>query len=514
MKATLSFRRRALIKSIAGGAALATGVVRALTQDEVGSPASRLADQWRALSRVGYGPTPERVLALQGAPSAKAWALEQVDLAFAASRTPPRLAPDLAGINGPLPQLFAGQQQERQARAQLKAGDAPEQADIPAFRRMDFSGPSDPVYFNRGMVAQAAAWRLGSSSQPAEENPLLARMTEFWFNHLNIYAGKGPVRAFTGHYVINVARAHALGKFEDMLLASARHPAMLHYLDQVRSVAGDGRMGDGRGLNENYARELMELHTLGVEGGYSQSDVRELARILTGWTVDPNASSGFRFAMRMHDTGSKTLMGRKYPDGVFGGGEREGEQAIRWLAHQPQTARRISLRLAQFFVSDTPPPALVAQLAQSFQNSQGDMRVVLQALLSSAEFWKAENRLFKTPMDFACSALTAIQVVPRGGADALPDRRQLALTVGFLAQAGQPVHGWQTPDGYKTDAATWLAPEALTRRADYALAVGRMAGDMEFLQAFLTASTRATIAQERPVLRAGLRLASPDFMYK
>ncbi|MCY7306297.1 MAG: DUF1800 domain-containing protein, partial [Rhodoferax sp.] len=276
MKAVLSISRRAVIRNLAGGVALATGAVRALTPDEVGGPAARLADQWRAMSRVGYGPTPERVSALQGAASPKAWALEQIDLAYASSKTPPGLAPDLVGINAPLPQIFAGQQQERQARAQLKAGDAPEQADIPAFRRMDFSGPADPLYFNRSMVAQAAAWRLGSSSQPAQENPLLARMTEFWFNHLNIFAGKGPVRAFTGHYVINVARAHALGKFEDMLLASARHPAMLHYLDQVRSVAGDGRGGDGRGLNENYARELMELHTLGVDGGYSQKDVREL----------------------------------------------------------------------------------------------------------------------------------------------------------------------------------------------------------------------------------------------
>ncbi|MCY7307129.1 MAG: DUF1800 family protein, partial [Rhodoferax sp.] len=159
-------------------------------------------------------------------------------------------------------------------------------------------------------------------------------------------------------------------------------------------------------------------------------------------------------------------------------------------------------------------PALVAQLAQTFQNSQGDMRVVMQALLSSPEFWKAENRLFKTPMDFACSALTAVQ----GGAGAqpvaAPERRHLVLTAGFLAQAGQPVHGWQTPDGYKTDAATWLAPEALTRRADYALAVGRMAGDMEFMQPFLSANTRANIARERPPLRAGLMLASPDFMYK
>ncbi|MEO8122324.1 MAG: DUF1800 domain-containing protein, partial [Rhodoferax sp.] len=382
--------------------------------------------------------------------------------------------------------------------------------DSPANRRMDFSGPADPLYFSRSMVQKAAAWRLGASSQPDEENPLLARMTEFWFNHLNIYAGKGAVRPFAGHYVVNVARAHALGKFEDLLLASARHPAMLHYLDQFQSVAdgSNGGQGKRRGLNENYARELMELHTLGVAGGYSQTDVRELARVLTGWTVGPNEPDGFRFVQRLHDTGNKVVMGHKYPDGLFGGGEREGEQAIRMLARHPKTAQRISLRLAQFFVSDNPPPALVSQLAQTFLSSQGDMRVVLRALLESPEFWNPDNKLFKTPMDFACSALAAVN-----GSDT-PDRRNLLLTAGFLVSAGQPLHGWQTPDGYKFDAATWLAPEALTRRADYALAVARQAYDMEFLLPYLSAATRAGIAQEKPALRAGLALASPDFQYK
>jgi uncharacterized protein (DUF1800 family) len=465
------------------------------------------------MSRIGYGPTPGLVRAVQAAPSAKDWALQQIDLAHAASQIVPRMSADLTDIHAPLPDIFASARREREARASVKAGNAA--VDAASSTRFDFSSPQDPLHYSRSMVQKAAAWRLTANSQPDEENPLLARMTEFWFNHLNIYAGKGAVRPFTGHYVIHVARAHVLGRFEDLLLASARHPAMLLYLDQAQSVAPGtrGALGSTRGLNENYARELMELHTLGVDGGYVQSDVRELARVLTGWTVDPNSPDGFRFAVRTHDTGPKLIMGRRYPDGLVGG-EGEGEQAIRWLARQPQTARRISLRLAQFFVSDTPSPALVSQLAQIFLNSQGDMRTVMHALLNSPEFWNLDNRLFKTPMDYGCSVLAAVHGAARTVEPAPADRRALVLTAGFLAQAGQPLHGWQTPDGYRTDAATWLAPEALTRRADYALAMARQTRDVDFLLPFLSPATRATIAQEKPALRAGLALASPDFMYK
>jgi len=514
--------RRNALKTIAGYAISAGAAgsfhAYALATAKLSTPSAvaeqLLAEQWRAMSRVGYGPTPSLVRALQTASSPQNWALQQIDAAYAASRVVPRMSADLADINAPLPDIFANARREREARAAIKAGAVP--GDTPDNRRMDFSGPQDPMHFSRTMVQKAAAWRLMAASQPDEENPLLARMTEFWFNHLNIYAGKGAVRPFTGHYVINVARAHALGQFEDLLLASARHPAMLHYLDQTQSVAPGSRGGQGgnRGLNENYARELMELHTLGVHGGYTQADVRDLARVLTGWTVNPMENSGFLFATRLHDTGDKRVMGRRYPDGLFGAGEREGEQAIRWLARQPQTAQRISLRLAQFFVSDTPPPTVVARLSQTFLATQGDMRAVMRTLFESPEFWQPDNRLFKTPMDFACSALATVQGAERTALSAQADRRHLVLTAGFLAQAGQPIHGWQTPDGYKFDAATWLAPEALTRRADYALAVARQAGDVDFLQPYLSEGTRATIAQEKPTLRAGLMLASPDFMRK
>ena len=482
-----------------------------------GSPSDTvLADQWRALSRLGYGPTAALVRDIQNTSSPRDWALQQIDMAWRASQSAPYLPTDVQEINAPLPQIFEGAQRERQARASLKAQTAapanaaqtPE-ADNPDNRqRLDFSVPAAPQNFNRSMIEKTAVWRLQSCSQPDKENLLLARMTEFWFNHLNVYIGKGAVRPFVGHYLINVARAHALGKFEDLLLASARHPAMLHYLDQVQSVANGtpGAQGRTRGLNENYARELMELHTLGVDGGYTQNDVRELARVLTGWTVGPTASNGFRFAVRAHDDGSKKVLGHSYPEGLFGSGEREGEQAIRMLARQPQTAKRLSLRLAQFFVADQPSAALVDRLRNAFLDSQGDIKVWLQTLVQSPEFWDPANRLFKTPMDFACSALTAT--------DGAQERKHLLLTLGFLNNAGQPLHGWQTPDGYKTDAATWLAPEALTRRADYALALAKQSGELDFLQPFLSQATRDTVAQQRPGMRNGLMLASPEFMYK
>ena len=176
------------------------------------------------------------------------------------------------------------------------------------------------------------------------------------------------------------------------------------------------------------------------------------------------------------------------------------------LARHPATAQRIATRLATTFVSDQPPQLLVDQLAAVFTRTQGDIAAVMRVLVESPEFWKAGNSLFKTPLDFACSALTA-----SGG---MKERRDLALTLGFLAQAGQPMHGWQTPDGYKTDAATWLAPEALTRRADYALSLGNRRVEPAYLQTFLSAASRERIAREPPAARSGLMLASPDFMRK
>ena len=476
---------------------------------------SALAMSWRALSRVAYGPTPSLIQSLAASTSPKTWALAQLDAAWAASQRPPTIAADLADFNAPLRDLVDGARREREARKQLKANPV-DDGGSPQLRRMDFSEPADPLHFSRRVVQQASAWRLIAVSQPEVEIPLLARMTEFWFNHLNVFVGKGLVRPFVGHYWVNVARAHALGKFEDLLLTSARHPAMLGYLDQAQSVAEGtrGAQGKTRGLNENYARELMELHTLGVDGGYSQTDVRELARVLTGWTVAPQDTSGFRFAPRFHDTGRKIVLGQNFPSSGNAAGEQEGIDAIRMLARHPATAQRVCLRLAQYFIADTPSPTVVAQLRSTFLATQGDIRAVMRTLLESADFWSPENRLFKTPLDFAASALAAVRAGTGSSQSDEPSRKALVMTAGFLSAAGQPMFGWQTPDGYKFDAATWLVPEALTRRADFALSLARGMPEPDFLNPFFGAVTRAAVAREPAGLRAGLMLASPEFMSK
>ena len=521
-RAPVNLSRRTVIQTIGTSACLGTGLVfsQGMPQSPSTPPSSTPdlsvnAQAWRAMARVGYGPSAALVQAVQAARSPRDWALQQVDAAFNASQRTPRIAAELADFNAPLPKIYEGFQRERESRAKSKASlqktEEPAQA-----KRMDFSEPRDPEHFSRMLVQQTAAWRLSSCSQPEQENPLLARMTEFWFNHLNVFSGKGAVRPFTGHYVVNVARRHALGKFEDLLLASARHPAMLLYLDQAQSVADgtQGPQGKARGLNENYARELMELHTLGVDGGYSQADVRELARVLTGWTVSRDDPSGFRFAPRLHDHGEKQVLGQRFPTAATRIGVLEGEDAIRMLARHPATAKRVSLRLAQFFIADQPTAEVVQRISRSFIATQGDLRAVMRTVLESPEFWLPENRLFKTPMDYACSALTATQGAAQEQVGGEPYRRNIVLTLGFLANAGQPIHGWQTPDGYKVDAATWLVPEALTRRADFALGLARKTPDLDFLTPYLSIATRDAIAKENPALRPGLMLASPDFMYK
>ena len=475
-----------LALTLAGLTSLITPALHAQMDAGQAVPANTAA-AWRASSRLGYGPTPASAQATQAGP--RAWALQQLDLAYAASRRPPHIPAELARFNAPLNDIARDFHAEREARKTLREQVVPATAGAPV---MPAAGGAE--VFSREMAQSAAAWRLMACSDPSLENPLLARMTEFWFNHLNVFVGKGAVRPFVGHYVVNVIRPNALGRFEDLLLASAQHPAMLLYLDQAQS--------NSRGLNENYARELMELHTLGVNGGYTQNDVRELARILTGWTVDLRGGEGFRFAERLHDRGDKTLLGRSYANQ----GIEEGQEAIRFLARHPATARRIATRLASFFVADQPPPALVERLSKTFLATQGDIRAVMQVLVAAPEFWATGNTLFKTPLDFACSALTT--------AGGVKERRDIVQSLGFLAQAGQPMHGWQTPDGYKTDAATWLAPEALTRRADFAIGVGQRMPEPAYLNTFLSSTTRERIALELPPLRAGLMLASPDFMRK
>lgn len=465
------------------------------------------AAEWRALNRLSYGPTPFLVRDIQSNGHPQAWALAQLQAAREASQKPPNLPPDLASINDSLPTIFDGARREREARAAVPAGTQINEG-IANEKRFNFQEPPEALYFNRTQVNKAIAWRIASCSNDEVEQPLLARMTEFWFNHFNVYQQKGPVRPFAGHYAINVARKHALGKFEDLVLASARHPAMLYYLDQWLSVSPlTARPGqNNRGLNENYARELMELHTLGVQGGYSQNDVRELARVLTGWTIDPKSSNGFQFVPRLHEAGLKSVMGQTFPKSPMSAGEAEGIQAIRYLANHPATALRISRRLAEYFVADNPSDVLVEGMAKTFIATGGDIAEVMKTLLTSADFWSPDNTLYKTPFEYAC---TSLRVMNAG-----LDRTKWLQAVGYTAAAGQGIQNWLTPDGYAFSANTWLTPEALTRRIDFALTTSRNVADRTDLYAYLSDPTQQAVKKQATSQRLGFVLGSSELVFK
>ncbi|MEJ2793409.1 DUF1800 domain-containing protein [Iodobacter sp. LRB] len=339
-------------------------------------------------------------------------------------------------------------------------------------------------------------------------------LTEFWFNHFNVYSGKAEVRALAGAYEREAIRPHVLGRFRDLLGATARHPAMLFYLDNWQSVASGSRRNQSGGLNENYARELMELHSFGVDGGYTQQDVTELARMFTGWSYERrNLAAGpaaaFRFVQRWHDSGGKRWLGQN----ISQRGEAEGEYALDVLASAPATAAHISLQLAQFFVSDTPSPALVQRMAQRFKASDGDIRAVLETLFESDEFWQAVPR-FKTPYRYVISALRLQGV----------EQPPLRAVQGTLQQMGQAIYAWPTPDGYKASEAAWLNPLAIQKRVDFAtqLGLGRLASgsasaaSASQMQAeiapLLGANTRQILNDQSTALQAALLLGSPEFM--
>jgi uncharacterized protein (DUF1800 family) len=296
-------------------------------------------------------------------------------------------------------------------------------------------------------------------------------MDEFWFNHFNVVAGKGLDHVLIADYEREAIRPYVLGKFRDLLGATSKHPAMLFYLDNWLSSAPSadarpriaGTKAEISGLNENYARELMELHTLGADGGYSQEDVTALARIMTGWSFDPrSAGTGptFRFVPRLHDFGDKIWLGRVVPVK----GRAEGEWALDVLAAHPSTAHHIAYELAQYFVADDPPAALVNRLAQQFLATDGDIRAVLSTLFASPEFRDPANYdiKFKTPYQFVVSAVRAADVEVR-------NVRPLLAT---MTRLGMPLYGCQSPDGYKNTEAAWLNPDALAQRVSFATALG------------------------------------------
>src|SRR4051812_4630340 len=328
-------------------------------------------------------------------------------------------------------------------------------------------------------------------------NQLQEEMTWFWMNHFSVFQQKGPIRALVGDYEEHAIRPYALGRFRDLLGASARHPAMLVFLDNARNSAGR--------LNENYARELMELHTLGVDGGYTQRDVEALARILTGWSLDFSGEQPARFYPRRHDHSAKQFLGTT----IRAKGAAELDEALDRLARHPATARFVSRKLAVFFVADAPPPALVERMASTFTASDGDIAQVLRTMFTSAEFRASLGGKFKDPLHYALSALRLVL-----DERPLPDAQPV---VGALARLGQPLYARATPDGYPLTKADWASGGQLAARFEIARAIGYRLPVRIWDEPVgpLSASTREALARAGSAQEWNqLLLSSPEFMHR
>jgi len=295
-------------------------------------------------------------------------------------------------------------------------------------------------------MAEAKILRATYSERQLEEV-----LVDFWFNHFNVFARKGQTEIYIGEYERDVIRPNVLGNFRDLLGATAQSPAMLVYLDNWRST--------NRGLNENYARELLELHTVGVDGGYTQQDIVSVARAFTGWTIGRPAQPGFRFAANLHDRDEKKVLGQT----INAGGRADGDRLLDLLASHPSTATHIAYKLAQRFVSDTPPASVVTRAADTFRNSKGNLREVVRTIITSPEFFAptAHQAKVKTPFEFVVSALRATNA----------EIRTAQPLLRTLADLGMPLYLCQPPTGYDETSETWVSSGALVNRINFALAV-------------------------------------------
>ncbi|MBI4421013.1 MAG: DUF1800 domain-containing protein [Gemmatimonadetes bacterium] len=404
-----------------------------------------------------------------------------------------------------LARVFAEAQRDRRERQREMATDsallAGRMSDDPGRRaRMFQDAMRNPVRRLLGEYQEVTVVRAALS-----ERQLYEVLVDFWANHFNVFIGKGADRFLLPSYIEETIRPNALGKFEDLLIATAKSPAMLFYLDNAQSVAPGSRPPQlarleaararprpffgpragmtaermdsirsqiearlPKGINENYARELMELHTLGVDGGYTQQDVGNVARILTGWSIAlPRRDPGFVFNDWAHDRGEKVVLGRRFPAGH---GMDEGIELLRLLARHPATMRHVSAKLCARFVSDSPPDGCIDAGVHAWQKSDGQIRAVVHAIVTSPEFWAPENRgaKIKTPLEFVVSAIRAL------GAE--PDSTLMSAQV--VARLGQPLYGQQPPTGYPETQDAWVNTGALLQRMNVAmgLASGRLPG--------------------------------------
>ena len=444
---------------LAGCSAPAAGGIGGGEQPVAATPPTSVADDRpiiHALSRLTYGARPgdlERVRAI-GLP---AWIDRQLRPRTIDDSATQQALAELATLRMPISELLREYPRpDPKLREKMASGETTRQ-------EMQERYPMEkrPVQIAAELQA-AKVVRAVTSERQLEEV-----MVDFWFNHFNVFANKGDLRWYVSAYERDAIRPHALGKFPDLVRATARHPAMLFYLDNWLSArpnftvpVGPNR-GRKAGLNENYARELMELHTLGVDGGYTQKDVTEVARAFTGWTIDrPQTHGRFIFRPGMHDPGEKVVVGQRI---AAGGGQEDGERVIEILTRHPSTARFVATKLTRRFVSDTPPPALVARVASTYTSTGGDIPAMLRVIFESREFYAedAYRAKIKKPFEFVASAVRALG----GRADA---QGGLALARAS-AEIGEPLYLAQPPTGYADRGEVWVNAGALLARMNFAL---------------------------------------------
>lgn len=457
------------------------------------SPSTDMKAAAVALNRFGLGARPDEPLPERP----RAWLLAQFEKYVV---SPPAWAAQPGGAS-----LVAGYFDYQRALRQADAGNE-------LVTRQNLARQSREHY--RAAVDARAASALDT---PA---PFAERLVHFWANHFAVSIDKNPLASLAGAFEAEAIRPHVFGRFEDMLLAVERHPAMLLYLDQARSIGPDSPAGRRarperrRGLNENLAREILELHTLGVRSGYGQDDVIELARALTGWSIGGmlglppgGPDGGFAFHAALHEPGPRQLMGRRYDQP----GETQAQAMLRDLAAQAATARHIATKLARHFAGDSPPPALTDRLTTAFAQSGGHLPTVYRALIESPEVWSLAQPKFKTPWEWTLSSLRGLGMREPG----------TAPISNMLNQLGQPVWRPGSPAGFDDIAESWMAPDALMRRVELAQRLASRAASTtdarqlgpRLLPGGLSDSTTTALARaESPATALALLLASPEFL--
>lgn len=445
------------------------------------------------LNRLAFGPRPGDVAKVR-AMGVDAWIAQQLEPQRIDNSATDRFVEQFSTLNKSGEDLLAQYPPPGAQLAQLARQNRGQPISAADSAKLREQGRQSFAFL--GEIASSRVARAVMSERQLEEV-----MVDFWENHFSVFAGKDRTRYFLPEYDREAIRPYVMGDFRTLLGAVAKSPAMLYYLDNWQSVADSGRPTLGntrqatrraaarraiatnamatrpqlaqlaqrkRGLNENYARELMELHTLGVDGGYTQTDVIEVARALTGWTLTRGANGGgFVFRPETHDAGAKTILGQKFPAGR---GVEEGEAVLDLLARHPATATFIATKLARRFVSDTPPAALVARAANTFTRTNGNVREVMRTIVTSPEFFAtaAYRAKVKSPFELVTSTLRAMNAAP----DATPRTTQ------FVSRLGQPIFGHQAPNGYPETGDAWMNTGSILNRINFGLAAasGRVPG--------------------------------------